>query len=511
MTPGVARTSSLGRNIASTYATQIVTALGQLVLFPVVAGAVGTDAYGLYLLATSIVILAAQDLGMAGATSRYVAEAVARRDVAALRSVVATSSAFFAVLAVAGAGVVALAYVVLRPVVDIPPDLATTARGLAVLAALQVVAASATTLNRFVLTGGGRLDLANGTAVVAMVLRVVVTLVVLRFTDDILVVACADTVLMAVTVAVLWLVRRAAVPEARARLREASVARLRSMSRLTLDLLVVGLAGLVIMQSGTLLVSALLPIAAVTVFGAGFRIYRLCKDVTNALGTAVLPHATAAYVQGDGDGVRRLYVSASRRANVLAICIAGPLVCYAQAFLAWWLGPGWDESATVAVILIVSLLANNNHLVALPVLAAQGDVRSYARLHVLWALSSVGLGLVLTPRLGVVGTAVAIAAPVVLLEPVYTGIALRRLGLRWGVLARENLVRSFGTGVPAIALGAAVAHAWAPTGIVGIALGSVVWVVLYAGLYWWLGATPGDRELLTRAARRSARPRSATR
>ncbi len=510
MRSATAARPSLGRNIATTYATQLVTALSQFLLFPVVVSAVGTDAYGLYILASTMLVLATQDLGMAGATSRYVAEAIARKDVVALRSVVATSSAFFSALGLVGAGIVGLAYVVLRPLVDIPPGLEDTARGLAVLAAVQVVAASGATLNRFVLTGGGRLDLANGTSVTTILLRLGVTLVVVQLSQDILVVAASDTVIMLATTLTLWLVRRHALPDTRSRPREASLARLRVMSRLTVDLLVVGLSGTVIMQTGTVLVSTLLPIAAVAVFAAGFRIYRLCKDVTNALGTAVLPHATTAFVRGDDVALKRLYLSASRRANVLALCIAGPVIAFGQAFLAWWLGAGWEDSATVATILVISLLANNNHLVALPILAGQGSVRSYARLHVAWALSSIALGIVLTPPLGVIGTAIAIATPVVVLEPVYTGIALRRLQLGWGAFFRENAVRSFGTGVPAVVVGVVLARVWPADGIVEIAVRSLGWVVVYLALYLWLGATRDDRELVGRLVARRRVKASAT-
>jgi hypothetical protein len=129
---------------------------------------------------------------------------------------------------------------------------------------------------------------------------------------------------------------------------------------------------------------------------------------------------------------------------------------------------------------------------------------------VAWALSSIALGIVLTPLLGVIGTAIAIATPVVVLEPVYTGIALRRLELGWGAFFRENAVRSFGTGVPAVVVGVVLAHVWPATGVVEIALRSIGWVVAYLALFLWLGATREDRELVARVVGRRRVKASAT-
>ncbi|AIY03634.1 hypothetical protein ART_4035 [Arthrobacter sp. PAMC 25486] len=493
------------KNILTTYGARFAALVATVVLLPVVVGAVGTEAYGVYAIAVSLGLLFQQDLGMGAATTRFIAEARTKSDWTRLRQVTAASATFYLVVSlVAALAAAAGLHAGLQTHLQ-NPALAPLIVPLVILGAGGVGGALLMTSQRQMLAGLGLLDQANTVMFTQALFRIFATVIaVMVFHQDVRTVAAIDTAAVLLAGLAMYIIRRLRSPESRASLKMASWPVFRSIFALSLDLLVLGVASAIIMQAGTILTGLRLPIAEAAVFAAAQRAMTIVKELTNSLSGAVLPAATSRYVQHGTSGVRPLYLRGTRYANMLLVLVLGPLVGCAPFLLQWWVGDEFSAAALPAQILMLSVLINNNHLLALPILTAKGRVRHYAVLHVSWALGGAGLAWFLAPVWGVAGVAAGIVAPLIVLEPLYIHLALKAIDARWKDFWLQCLVGPFAIPIPT---GAAL---WwllsaANAGTVTSMLAWAAWMLLVGIWYWTVILTCDERAPVAGRLARSRR------
>jgi len=486
----------VGRNVLTTYGARFSVILAQFFLLPIVASATGAAAYGIYLLTVTFSVLFQTDLGMGSATTRFVAVAWAKKDSEGLRRVSAASVTFFLGLAVVASVVMAVVLMFALPSLTLSPDLAETAVVLAVLGTGSTFVASSLSSHRQILSGVGRLDLVNMVQIGQVVVRVAGTFAVLWSGLGIIAVSFVDVSAILLGGVVTWLLRRRLARETNSRIRDFRWASFRQMFTLSIDMLIMSIAALLILQSGNIIVSMILPIAAVAVFGAGFRIYQVSRELTNSLTAALLPAATERHVLEGAKANQGLYLKGTKAANALVIALVVPAAFFAYPLMTLWAGPELAAGYTVAQVLLLSMLFNNNHMVAVPILGAQGSLRAYAILHIIWAVTGIGLGVVLAHFLGIFGVALGMSIPIVILEPLYVGIALSRLGLTWKQFFADVFAPTYGlAAVPAIAMIACSIFLPAPEPA-RVAISIAVWAVLYGASLWVKGFGTSEKRQL---------------
>ncbi|WP_345751784.1 lipopolysaccharide biosynthesis protein [Microbacterium rhizophilus] len=482
-TAGVpAAPASILRSVVTTYSARFATLVAFLVLLPVVLQSVGADAYGLYALTVALGAIFQQDLGIGDATTRFIAVARPAGDLDRMRRTAAASAGFsLAAAVVMGAGV-AVALVLAVAAADVPAPLDTTARILVALGVANVFLLLAMSPHRQVLAGIGRIDDVNLVLIGQAAMRIVLTLAVCALGWGIVAVAVVDVAAtLALGGATLWL-RRRRMPGLVVRLRDFRWDAFRELFSMSAQLLVIGLSAVVITQVGSVLTALLLPIAFATLFAAAQRMYLVVKEVTGSLATALLPIASLRHGEGAVGSQRELYLSGTGYANMLMTIVLVPAVLFMPTIMQAWIGADGAAAALVAQILILSLFANNNHLLALPVLTAQGRVRAFAVLHATWAVSGTVLAAILGATMGLPGIALGIALPVIALEPIYVWVVLRRIG----ATAREFLARCLARPLlPALPLAVVLVVATAATrpGFALAATLSAAWAVALAAVY----------------------------
>jgi O-antigen/teichoic acid export membrane protein len=495
----IEKPSQVATNIVTTYAARGMSAVSLFVLFPLVAGGVGPEAFGVYLLATSIALLLQTDLGMGSATVKFVTEAVTENDFARLRRHTASSHVLFIIFGFAGGVVYALLFAVGWRAFNVPGWLAEEARWIVGLSALQILIGFASATHRHVLTALGRMDLANYVAVGYSLLRVAATTVVIVSGGGIVEVALIDTAVLILSGCSLWGIRRKYAPATNTAISQGSWSSVREMLRLNLNLAVLTIAAIVIMQSGNVILSMTASVAAVTIYSAGVRVYQLSKEVTNSLTGAFLPLATSQAAGGGHEANRVLYFVGSKYANALLVAAALPLGLFTEPLMSIWVGADLAaQGALVAQLLLLSLVVSTNHLIALPILTARGQLGTFSLLHCIWAASTVIAGFVLTPHLGVAGMALSVAVPVVILEPFYVGSALRILQGTPRLYLRDVILRVYPPAgvVLLIYLVATAPNAWHPSTPTETIAASLALSVSYAVIFWTVGPSRREKRML---------------
>jgi len=490
--------------VITTYLARMSSMIAYVALLPLVLGAFGAESYGLYMLTVSLGALFQQDLGIGDATTRFIGVAAPSDDVARMRRVASASNVFYFVAAVVLASATALAFAVTVPNADFSENLQPTAWALALLGVGNVFLLLVFSANRQILAGVGRLGLVNYLLIGLATFRVVFTVIVCWLDLGIVAVAVVDVVGILCFGIATYVLRRRCAPRVTARISDFRWSVFRELFRVSSQLMVLGIAGVVIMQVGGILTALLLPIAFTAMYAAGQRIYLLVKEVTGSLAVALLPTASMRHGGAAGAPIGQMYLRGTGLANMLMTLVLVPVVVFMPQIMHVWLGEAGPGAAIVAQILVLSMFANNNHLLAVPILTAQGSLRGFAALHTIWAVSGTLLALVLGNAMGLPGIALGLALPIVVLEPFYIAIALRRLDLSLRDFTRRCLVMPFATVAPlaAVLYGASLLDPPLPLVATFVAL----WAIAALTVYYFFAFDQVTRDRVRSAL--SARPRA---
>jgi O-antigen/teichoic acid export membrane protein len=131
------------------------------------------------------------------------------------------------------------------------------------------------------------------------------------------------------------------------------------------------------------------------------------------------------------------------------------------------------------------------------VLTGMGRIGAYTRLHVIWALANVALSLALIGPLGLEGVALGSVLPLVVLEPLYLRIALRETGVSPRAFVLTAIVRPYGCAALAALVPLAVLVALGPT-IAAAVVGTAAYLALYGALTLSRGLHREQRGVLRR-------------
>ena len=295
-------------------------------------------------------------------------------------------------------------------------------------------------------------------------------------------------------------------PEGRLAVSLVSRSLLGSMTPYSLRVFAMSLSALAIFQTDAFIVGAFLPVATVTVYTGAYRIYQVCRQITYALINPLVPDAARATALDQPARVQALLSRGTKYSNGLTLLLAVPAILFAEPLLVAWAGADFGEGAPALQVLLLSLLANNNHLVAFALLTGVGRIGAYLRYQTLWAAANLVLSLALVERIGLVGVALGTALPVVVLEPFYLRTAVREIGVDGRRFLVDAVLRPSAAALVAAVpvLGAlALTAGVTPMRAVGL---SVAYAALFSFAFYRLSIDQADRRLVGRMLHSIPRP-----
>jgi O-antigen/teichoic acid export membrane protein len=398
-----------------------------IVLTPVILHYIGTEEYGIFALATVLVsFLALIDFGMAPVVVRFLSASLATSDHAEARSVVSTGIFFFSAVGLVGAAVATVCGVLLVPrILTLSPELDDTAAFVMSVAGvgfffsmlLIPVGAISGALQRYDVLAKARLvstSVGAGATVVILWLGFGLR--------GLIIVTALQPALM------LMLLARGRRLLPTVRLRPAwHPALLRNMLSFSTYSFASQLAGSLLFQFDKLVLGAMTNVSLVTYYVVpGNLAQRLHGGVSRLVGIA-LPVSTDLHARGEKEALQRFYVRATRVVALVTVSLALPVFIFSREILFEWVGPEFATTSFGTLrLLILTYLALS--LTALPYFLTLGFGRPQvsAVFNVLTAVINLVLIVILIPRYGLIGAAVAYLASTVTV-PAFIVFVERRL------------------------------------------------------------------------------------
>lgn len=423
------RGRSVLASVASSGVLGLATMVSGILLLPFVITQFGAAQYGVWLMLSALMIFLFQaDLGMGAAVVRFSAIS---RDAGRgrLARVVSTAVCWNLALSLIAAGVFA---VVATIILQSPQTESITSAS----ERTSLIIIGATTLLFLILRPFGNLlqglgdwTLERALQLVGVGFRIVGTLVVGLTTGDIVhlaVVEAISIVLPSVLAACVVRTRRTRSLRLRAVSREA----LREQLSYSGRAFAVNAVGSAVLQSGNVIVGLTLGPAAVTYWNAIFRVYAVLRQCVQWIIDPFMPRMSVMFSRNLAEGTRIYYGLTALAMSAVSIVLPA-LLLMTGTLLSLWLGDQApvDELTLPLQILLFSVLLNAIHLPAITALNASGHPGVFLPLHLCWFVLTVLIGVLLTPQMGVLGMSLALAVPIVALEPLYVWRAARSLDL----------------------------------------------------------------------------------
>ena len=249
-----------------------------------------------------------------------------------------------------------------------------------------------------------------------------------------------------------------------------------------------------------LLLGALADQAAVGAYGVATRLAALVVLAGPPVVGAATPHLAHLLHVGDLAQAARVYASATRWTLVLALP-AAVVVARHPAELLGVFGPAFPAAAAVTLVLLVGHLVGAAAGPCTALLTMAGRVHLSMAVNVAVLLGDVVLVLLLVPRLGAVGAALAWAAALVVGNVVKLLLARSVVGVRAPAEGAGRLLLATAAGaLAAVVVGGAVS-----TWVGAVLLTAPVVLGVFAGTLVLLGLPPDDRELADAALARLRR------
>jgi O-antigen/teichoic acid export membrane protein len=482
-----------GANVFSNYMALAVTALSAIIVTPLLLHHLGQSAFGVWVLASTVVAyLELFELGFGGATTKLVAEDAHVRPDQAVRMI---NTTFFVlvpmgVIALAMGIVIAFLFPGAVHVSAVLHDqviicVAVLAVGLAVSIPGDTFGGSLMGHQRFDL-----LSISNASMGIAIAIASVV-IVVLH--GGIVPLAIATTLISISFQGVRWAMLRHIIPEARIRLRLIDRLRLRAAANISGWFLLQAVLQATLMACDVVIVGIVLGVKPAAVYAVGAKLAKAAGQGMDSLAVVFFPYASATVRNKDAQGLQEIVIDAVRVTLLVGALIALLLMVLAGPGIRAWVGPGYNTSAHVLVILALAVGLASPVRSFSQVLLGSGNQKVVCAVSGVEVAVNFTLSVTLAHVIGPIGVAVGTLGGILLVRlPGILVIGTRAVHIRMSTLVRRAIVPHI---IPASACAAVLLIGRTFTGysFFGAVLLGLAGIITYLGLYLALGATPGER------------------
>ncbi|HET9387220.1 MAG TPA: oligosaccharide flippase family protein [Gemmatimonadales bacterium] len=482
------------KSIGSNWAVTLVTVLALYLLTPFTLNTLGVEAYGTWLLITSMNgYLGLLVLGVPMASVRYFAQHVASGDTRRLNEAISSCTGLYLVLGLV-ATVVGLALYAFFSLYGIPTPLHTDARSAFAVMVLFVAVGFIALLPEGILAAHGDFVPRNVVRVASLVLRLGLTFALLTLHASLTVLALVQLACLAFDFLLCWLLIRRRYPEIRMRLSGFDWGLVRKIFSFSLYVLVLHAGARLSFETDSMVIGAFMDVGSIPHFTVANSLIVYLMEFVVAIAAVVMPTATRLQTQGKMGELRDIFLKWSKIALSLTLMAGLFLLVLGPRFISWWVGPEFERSAgdVLQVLMISYLIFLPVRGVALPILMGLGKPRLPTFAFLIAGLLNVGLSILFVRPLGLAGVALGTAIPNALFAAVVLVYACRQLEMPVGEYLRYVVPRALVGALPAFALLLWFKLGLEVRGLAGLAGAAVAMAVLF-GLTWVLFVYRNDR------------------
>jgi len=387
-----------------------------LVSMPYIVHRMGNDAYGVLVLVISVLgFFAFLDLGVTNASIKYIAESYVRNDTHEIGKILGSSLMLYLITGVAGGMIIAImTNSLVQRILDIPFAYRADSTFAFHLAACGFILNMILGVFSAVPKALQRYDIVTKINVFVGSLLTLATIALLHFGYGLREVVIANFLSSLISLGMYAVITKHLLPSVVIRF-SADLGTLKKLFSFGAFSLLVMISTTILFQLDRILIGTFAGAAQVAFYAVPASIaFRIHGFVANIMGV-VFPLCSELHATGQKNKLRELYLKASKYSFIIGVSIATPLVVLSSEVMKYWMGDEYGlKSGLVLMLLTVSSLFASMSTIPAFLLDGIGKPRVNAFFAVLSALMNIMLCLLLIPRYGVTGAALANLANFVL-------------------------------------------------------------------------------------------------
>jgi len=251
-----------------------------------------------------------------------------------------------------------------------------------------------------------------------------------------------------------WLLIRRRYPDVRIRLSDFDRGTVRKILSFSVYVLLLQAGMRLTWETDALVIGAFLGVGAVPFYVVANSLIVYLMEFVLAIAAVAAPTATRLHAEGKQDELREMFLKWSKVALSLSLMAGLFLIVLGPAFLAQWIDPSFEQPAgqVLQILMVSCLLFLPVRGVAQPILMGLGKPRQPTIAFLVAGILNLGLSIALARPLGLAGVALGTAIPNVLFAGVVLVMACRELGVSPLAYARYVIPRATVGALPVLAL-----------------------------------------------------------
>jgi len=434
----------IGRNIRLRILNNILTLIITFAIFPFIVRHTGQELYGVYLIVMTVTgYFGLLDMGIMSALTKYVSEYKGGGDAEGINRIINASFSFYVLIGLLGALILWCCSLYFDLFFKIE------ARNLAIVRQLFIVAALSSLLtwplNTFRGTVEG-LNLWDVEAVVNMTMQILGALAAVMIFSaghNIVSYFIASQCLNIVGLVSFYLISRKKT-HFEITFPYADLKTFRFIFNFSSFMFLGSLVNVFLFQIHNFIIGYFISMSAVTVFAVAYNIQSYFRYINSAIGAPPWTMASELEGKGDYDGQRVLLFKGTKYVSIVFLPAVLITFVFAEPFINYWMGPGFQESVLPARIIILFWLFNAVVEPAAGMLSAKGIVKKPLYIQIFVAVSNVVVGVVLVQIIGITAIALALTLSMIFIgAPLNLRLSLNTLQISFAEFFNKALKNNF--------------------------------------------------------------------
>lgn len=444
----MSRISIIGRNIRFTILSRLLALIITFFLFPFIVRHTGQELYGVYLIVMTVTgYFGLLDLGVMSALTKYVSEYNGVGDEKASNRIINASFSFYVLIGLIAALFLFGCSMYFDRFFRIETQNIALARQLFSIAAISSLLTWPLSTFRGVVQG---LNLWYVEAMVNMTIQILNALfAIIIFTTGygIVFYIIALQILNILGCLVFYLVSKKKTSFSIS-FPYIDVKTFRFIFKFSSFMFLGSLVSIFLFQIHNFIIGYFISLSAVTIYAVAYNMQNYFRTINSSIGAPPWTMASEMEGRGDYDGQRSLLFKGTKYMSAVFLPLV--LICFffAEPFINYWMGPGFQESVLPARIIILFWLFNGTVETAAGMLSAKGIVKKPLYIQLAVAISNIAIGLALIKIVGITAIALGLTLSFIIVGfPLYLRLSLKSLKVSFmeyfNKAVKSNLIMYF--------------------------------------------------------------------
>ncbi len=422
--------SIIGRNIRFGFLNNILSIIVAFFLFPFIVRHTGQELYGVYLLVMTVTgYFMLLDLGVGSALTKYVSEFNGVGDLEAINRIINASLSFYVIIGFIAALFLFGCSIYFSRIFRVETQNLVLVRQLFTIAAIYALLTWPLSIFRLTVQGLNLWDIDAIVNMAVQLLNVIMAIVIFTSGHGILLYFISSQALNILACVVFFLISGKKV-RFKITFPYLDLKTFKIIFKFSSFMFLSSIVGIFIFQVHNFIIGYFISMSAVTIYAVAYNIQSYFRTINSAIGSP--PYTMASEMEGRGDyyGQRMLVFKGTKYMSAVFLPVVIIMFFFAEPFINYWMGPGFQESVLPARIIILFWLFNGTITSAMNMLTAKGIVKTPFYITILVALTNIVIGVSLIKFIGINAIALGLTLSMIFIgAPLYLRLSLGSLSI----------------------------------------------------------------------------------